>query len=404
MFGDAANLPDESSLTTATYQLPTTGSLSAGDLGNGVWVQPELNETSITLMLQNLREWNIRTLYLDVFRSGETLFPSQTFSQRSDATDRDWLAYIVEKAHDEGIGVHAWTQTLCWTEPDGYFSSSAAILQEHPDWIDLNAEGNPFDGKTLARYVSPAVPEVQEALVSLATELCAYEIDGINLDAIAYNHRADMGYNPAAIAGFIAETGVDPTEIKRNMAKDSDWMRWTIYREDKLTSLVERLSEQCRTASTIAGRRIALSVIVQPGYEQSRGANPRYQHWSEWVRQGIVDATTPGCFEGDLPGLERQLWEIRSIHMGSPVACVPGFMLDFAVQQPVRALVFVNPMENRESHPSLVDQRRLLRNAGFQFCNIMDYAALVQEKQTEADEPVKHGNGFWDFFRGNNAE
>lgn len=399
-FTESTNSAD-ASLTTATYLLPTTGTIAASDLKNGVWVRPELDETSITVMLQNLREWNISTLYLDVFRSGETLFPSQVFPQRPGATDRDWLAYIVDQAHDHGIGVHAWAQTLCWGDPDTHLSSSpVSMLQKNPDWIDLTSDGRQFDGVSFARYVSPAVPEVSDALTSLAAELCNYEINGINFDTVAYNYQVDTGYNPAAVAEFQELEGVDPSNIEPDMAKDSDWMRWTIYREDKLTSLVQRLADQCQKASIAQGRRIALSVIVQPGYDQNRGANTRYQHWAQWVREGIVDATTPACFESDLPGLERQLWEARSIHMGYPVACVPGFMLEFeSDRRPQRALVFKNPYGHRESHPSLVDQKRLLRNAGFQYCSIMDYAALVQEKQQEAREPGKDSNGFWDFFR-----
>jgi hypothetical protein len=385
---------------TSAYALPSTGTITAADIGDGVWVVPELDETSITLMLDNLQEWGIKNVYVDVFRSGETLFPSQLFPQKPGAAGRDWLTFIVQESHARDIRAHAWLQTLCWAEPGPLLYATTSVVQMHPEWVDLSQEGQPFDGKSLARFVNPAVPEVSSRLTSLTLEICAYPIDGINLDAIQYNHRADMGYHEIPVREFEEETSLDARELERDMGKDSDWMRWTLFREDKLTSLVEALSGVARAETERQGRRIMLSTVVYPGYEQNRGANFRFQHWSHWVREGLVDATTPGCFDGDLPGLERQLWEARSIHMGSDVACLPGFMLDPMRRSTPSTAPSDDVPEN--AHPSLADQKRLLRNAGFQYCNIMDYEALLNEKtQPSRQKPTRRNNGLWGLFRGN---
>jgi hypothetical protein len=264
--------------------------------------------------------------------------------------------------------------------------------------MDRTRDGNAFDGKSLARFVNPGVPEVTARLTSLTLEICRYPVDGINLDAMHYNYRADMGYHPDVMAGFEAETGLAANEIEPDMARGSDWMRWTIYREDKLTSLVQGIRRVCLEQSSAAGRRIMLSAVVQPGYEQNRGANFRYQHWSQWVGEELVDAATPACFDGDLPGLERQLWEVRSIQMGSDVACLPGFMLD--TPRGTAGGARHNEGPGKVAHPSLADQKRLLRNAGFQYCNIMDYQALLFEKTVQPKaKSATRGNGFWGLFR-----
>lgn len=378
------------------HDLPTTGPLQAAELGDGVWLRPDLNVTSITLALDHISSWGVHNVYVDVFRSGEALHASAVFPQKEAAQNFDWLGLIIDEAHQRGIRVHAWMQALCWYDGAPARVSADAPLVQNPDWVDRTREGDPFDGKTTAMYVSPAVPAVSDRLAALTLELCGYPLDGINLDAIQYNERTDMGYHPAAIEEFRREGEDHPAAIQPDMAKGSEWMRWTMYREDKLTSLVERLSDVVRSESDRQHRRIVLSALVQPGYEQTRGVNTRYQNWGAWVRAGLLDATTPGCFNGSLPGLEKQLWEIRSIHMGADAACIPGFMLDNI--GPGASSHADTPLTT-DAHPSLADQRRLLRSAGFQFCTIMDYHALAADKaRTNGITPPRRGTGLWGLF------
>ena len=392
--------------TTQPATLPVTGTLSAAEIGNGVWWRPELDETSITLMLDNLARWNIQNVYVDVFRSGETLFPSRVFPQKEGAArKRDWLGEITMQAHSRGIRVHAWVQTLCVVDPeDGQSSGPHETVLDHPDWLDLPANGQPLSGISAARYLSPANAEVVSSLTSLTAELCQMPLDGINLDALCYNPLMDMGYGKAAVAEFRAKTGIDPTQIEPDMARDSDWMAWTLFREDKLTSLVQSIAGECRRQGAEQGRRIILSAIVQPGYEQGRGADFAYQHWSQWVDNDLLDATTPGCFHGDLPGLEKQLWEIRSIQMNSDMPCLPGLALDHVSRsRSVSPYSVAGATRSANMHPTLADQKRLLRNTGFRYYNVMDYRGLVEEMQTPRPQEKNHKRGFWDWIRGSEA-
>lgn len=363
---------------------PSTGTISASYIGNGVWWRPELDETSVTVMLHNLNEWGINNIFVDVFRSGHTLFPSEVLPQHAHARGRDWLKYIITEAHNHNIRVHAWAQVLRWHEPDADAATTHPLLTVNPHWQQLTMDGQAADGATAARFVNPALPEVRAVLTSMTEELCRYPLDGLNLDAVQYNHRIDAGYNQTAIEQFQAEHGINPADITRNRAPDSDWMQWVSYREDQLTSLVQLMTEQCRIACQQNGRRILVSANVHPAYEDTRGTNRRYQHWGQWVEQAIVDATIPQCFNPDLPGLERQLWEARSVHMGSRVACLPGLLLG---------------SDSVGVRPPLQEQRRLLANTGFQFCIIMDYQALLRKKTRPSTAPDEEDNGgFWGFL------
>lgn len=372
--------------TADTLAFPTTGTITAADIGDGVWWQPELDETSITQVLHNMNEWDIRNLYVDVFRDGETLFPSAVFPQQAAATNRDWLNYIITEAHNHNIRVHAWTQVLCWQEPDSETTLTHPLLSAHPEWLEVSDEGKVFDGESMARFVSPGVPEVQSALRSLAQEICRYPIDGLNLDAVAYNDRAETGYNPAALREFEMFYGIDPSDLRRSTNEDSEWMQWVAFREDQLTSLVQMMGDETRQAGESAGRRILFSVNVLPIYEETRGRNSAYQHWGQWVEEKLVDATIPQCFSPELPGLEKQLWQVRSVHMGAEIASIPGLLLD---------------EDTTNSHPSLQEQQRLLKNTGFQHSNIMQYQGLLLGKQSPVETDAEKKRGFWDFLRPN---
>ncbi len=369
--------------TADTLAFPTTGTITAAHIDDGVWWQPELNETSITQVLQNMNDWGIRNLYVDVFRDGYTLFPSAVLPQRPDASDRDWLDYIITESHNHNIRVHAWTQVLCWHQDDANSPSTHPLLVEHPEWLETSNDEMVSPGESSTAFVSPGVAEVQSVLRTMAEEVCRYSIDGLNLDAITYNHHFETGYNPAVVQEFKIKHSIDPSDISRSTDEDSDWMKWVAYREDHLTSLVQLMGDETRRAGEAAGRRILLSANVQPIYEETRGHNPAYQHWGQWVEEKLVDATIPLCFNPDLPGLEKQLWQVRSVHMGRGVACIPGLYLD----------------ENTtNSHPSLQEQQRLLKNTGFHNSNVMEYQGLLLEKQSPARQDAEAKRGFWDFL------
>jgi len=380
---DARAQNSDESAGPDSYLFENHGSIAASEIGDGVWWTPALNETSITEVLQNLNDWDVPNLYLDVFRSGHTLYPSNVFPQRAEAGDRDWLQYIIAEAHQRNIRVHAWIQVLCWRDEDSEVLTTHPLLIKNPDWIDQSRDTELADVKTSAIYVSPAEPAVLDSLVALSAELGKYPFDGLNLDAVQYNPLLEGGYSSPATSNFRATESADPAGLRRDLDSDSLWMKWVAYREDQLTSVVQVMGSTARDAATSAGRRLLVSANVNPGYEQTRGVNLRYQHWDQWLEEKLIDASIPQCFSSELPALEQQLWQVRSVHMGSGIACIPGLSLG-----------------GRESaaHPTLKEQKRLLRNAGFQYCTVLDYEALKQEMEAPPEKEENDRGGLWGFF------
>lgn len=372
--------------TTAAEEVAfaSTGTLLASEIGDGAWYELEPDETSITLALDDLKRWGITNIYVDVFRNGQTAFPSQIFPQVSNLKGRDWLALLCTEAHQRGIRVHGWMQVLRWQDADSDDPTTPSLLQQHPDWMELDVQGMPRTEPEQALYVTPWAPEARAALTSMTAELCNYPLDGLNLDGVGYDLKRDLGYNNLATREYRVEYEVDPKILSRNPDEDSLWMKWVALREDKITSVVEDLQGVARTQGEGNGRRIAISAVVVPGYEQTRGLHRSYQHWADWLKYDLIDASMPACFNAELPELEQQLWQARSVHMDRHVACIPGLDLG-------------KPGDNMR-HPSLKEQRRLLRNAGFQHYTVLDYQALKRAMEQPEPEPEK-SHGFWHFLR-----
>jgi uncharacterized lipoprotein YddW (UPF0748 family) len=351
---------------TELEPLPTTGGLTAAQIGSGIWWRPELNETSITQVLSDMEKWQFRNLYLESFWGCKTIFPSETFESRTD-DGRDWLEYIAGEASKHNVRVIAWVHSLYW-----HYSTAEAttptLLQLHPDWIELTRDGNMLTAKDPSIFVSPALPQVHGHLLSLMDELCSRSIDGVNLDYIRYNAADDFGYNSAAVEEFQSRTGIDPLKIDEDTSRGSDWMKWVGYREDLVTTLVHELSYRIREDGINKGRRMLVSSAYFPGYVDTRGKNRKYQNWTEWVSRRYLDVSNPMCYSPTLTGLEKELREVRSIHQGSPVACVPALAVGKLFSQ----------------HPPYIDQRKVLEGVGFRHATVFKYETLKAEMNPSA--------------------
>ena len=119
------------------------------------------------------------------------------------ADGRDLLGELLEPAHRRGVRVHAWLAS---------------------GWDDHYRAGHPESGR--AHYVrgrdkgliSLADEGYQDYLRRLIQSLCArYEIDGLHLDYIRYNHLL-YGWDDRDRARYAA-AGADPVRLKELMVR-----------------------------------------------------------------------------------------------------------------------------------------------------------------------------------------
>lgn len=218
-----------------------------------VW-KPAAGE-SPEFIAKSLKEHGFNNLFLRVFTSGYTAFPSRNFPMMQ-GLDQDYLKRVIIAAHNQGIKVFAVLDVLRWSDGTNknwvrkeirlldfdIFSrtrseSLAATKISDADLSDLEfyyGEGTTGDA------VNPANPEVSVRLRALLDELSAYEIDGLALDytsmliptprgSMRYgsslpNPIGNPGHNDVMQREFFIEFGADSIDIPEGPIRNLDWL------------------------------------------------------------------------------------------------------------------------------------------------------------------------------------
>jgi len=204
------------------------------------------------------------------------------------------------------------------------------FFYDHPDWWCLDRDGNPVN------RLSYAVPEVQDHMLELIAEIGAYEPDGICL--CLTRGIPVVLYEPAMVAGFERQHGVDPRAL------DEVDARWLDYQAGIFTSFVERVRERMEP-------RQRLSAMV-PGNESE------CRRWgldvATWVRQGLVQDLYP----------VGQQFNAANTHYDTPAALDFGYFQGLEGRDRVRlipcfytwTLYRNDPVEFRRLVRSMLDQ------------------------------------------------
>jgi len=236
----------------------------------------------------------------------------------------DPLQTLVDKAHAQGIEVHAWViATAFWrsggtpTTPTsaahafnlhgpsatGYanwlMSRDDGVLQSNTDWL-----------------VDPGHPDAAQWIVDTATSIVAnYAVDGINLDRIRYPDgnsqvgQPTWGYNPVAVARFQQATG----RTDRPVASDPQWAQW---RRDQITNIVRKVyieSYAIRPSVRVSADTITYGngPQTQGGWQNTRAYAEMLQDWDGWMREGILDLNIPMNYKRDQtsPTDQRKMYQ-----------------------------------------------------------------------------------------------
>lgn len=171
----------------------------------GVWIASTLNinfpskqgleegllKDELDSIVQNVSDMGLNAIFFQVRPCADALYNSEIFptsvyltgKQGKDVDeDFDCLEYLIEKANEHSIDVHAWVNPYRVTMYDGDENklSSDNIAVVHPEYTVKYA-----DGKT---YFNPAIPEVQDLVVEGVKELVSNypKLAGIHFDDYFY--------------------------------------------------------------------------------------------------------------------------------------------------------------------------------------------------------------------------
>ena len=151
----------------------------SGIVGEWMWSSTIANmgENGAEIMMQRCAETGITDVYLLVKGTSGTLSYLKTkYTDNLARKNRDVLQEAIDAAHKRGIRVHAW---ICNMEDSAYKAS-------HPDagmWHYIRERDNDKINLYDEGY--------REYMTTVAAELAEYDIDGLHLDYIRYNHLAN---------------------------------------------------------------------------------------------------------------------------------------------------------------------------------------------------------------------
>jgi uncharacterized lipoprotein YddW (UPF0748 family) len=157
-------------------------------VGGSDW--PDKNDPAETqiiklrTLIRNLKEAGCNLVYFQVVSNMDALFKTHTLPWSHVLTgvqgqdpgyDPLWVA--IEACREQGLEIHAWINPLRAGNVTLERCPEHVVLS-HPDWIQQYGNGY---------YLDPALPEVQQHLYNLVTELMTnYDLDGIHIDDYFY--------------------------------------------------------------------------------------------------------------------------------------------------------------------------------------------------------------------------
>ena len=301
----------------------------------------------IDALIERAKRGRLNTIVAQVRRNAQSLYARQHPAEGwvegyLPPAGFDPLQYLIEKAHAEGIEVHAWANigpvytghpgvtTAAWPckvpcDPDHVFNRHGHkapeaeywLTRTHPAFTDGTHAGFPGERTTAGTwFIDLGHPAAADHVIGVLTDLVRnYDVDGIHLDYIRY---PEMPIIPAAkrppgasILGF--SIGYNPTSVKRFNAAhgrvegslpiywDPAFSQW---RRDQVTAFVRRLYLEMGFIRPDAKLTAALITFfrgpntVEPRtFQQTETYYRVFQDWGGWMEEGILDVSMPMIYK-----------------------------------------------------------------------------------------------------------
>ncbi len=224
------------------------------------FMTPEATDAFIT----QAKACNINVLVPNVYGHGTVMYQSDEFPMPGDVPeDFDPLAYVIERAHAEGMEVHPWF-SVC--------RGPLKHLDEDRLWMFYwSAEKERWFGG----WADVHRPEFRDWIVDFMLDCCRrYDVDGLHYDYI----RAGVDCAcEQCVAEFEEQFGHGMDE-----ATNTEWAQW---HQPAITDIVRRTTLGLREIKPDA----ITSAAVQTAHAGPRGG----QDGPGWVREGILDVLMP---------------------------------------------------------------------------------------------------------------
>ena len=280
--------------TTAVLCGAAVASAQAHDFTDwrGLWVTRydyrNGNASTVQQIVDNAASLGVTDLLFQVRGQSDAYYGSQ-FEPRAESLRRGWdpLAVAVDRAHEHGMRLHAWINTMPLWNGTAPPSTTTAIPHPYhstdPDYKVYRLDGSTAplgSGYVIANPISGAW---HEQVANVAGDIVSnYDVDGLHLDYVRWlgsTNWSDLPHDDESHALFTQTTGREP--VSRNAGTYRQFVR------DRITDLVGSV----RTAVKAADPDVALSAAVWR--DPDVGFNDVLQDYETWMEQGLLDVVIP---------------------------------------------------------------------------------------------------------------
>ena len=275
------------------------------------------------MLLEDARALGVTDLFVQVYRGGRAWFDSSLADpepygstwRAGEGTASDAFSALIERAHGQGLRVHAWVNVLSLaSNADAPIlrdlgPAAAAVDQKGRSILDYPLFEVPEPDRryyrmgTPALWLDPAASGVSDRLAATFAELVERypALDGLHLDYIRYPDALpfspstrfgvglSFGFGEGSRGRFEAESGLRAPFGSSLVNGD----RWDDWRRSQLTGLVRRIADAARSMRP----ELAVSAAVLADVE--RGYLVDFQDWIGWLDQGLLDFAVPMLYTRD---------------------------------------------------------------------------------------------------------
>jgi len=315
-----------------------------GQEGRALWVVRYrlVDPKTVDQIVREAKAAGFNLLFVQVYGRGDAYFNSSFVPRAEPLGDSppgyDPLAYVIAKAHEAGLQVHAWLNVYyVWSYPPPLPSSPDHLVHLHPEWLIRDEDGRTLKDYTPREratepieglFLDPSQPGVRRYFLKVCEEvLSRYPVEGIHLDFVRYP-GSKWGFNEGAVEAFKERWGVDPRLLSRWVRYPfprrflsqgfSPFMLWnycyqSLWVEER-SSYVSRLVREVSELVKSRRPRVTLSaaVIADP----DRAYYEKGQDWRRWLAEGWLDLVAPMAYQGDVCRVEAQIREALQCSRG----------------------------------------------------------------------------------------
>lgn len=273
-------------------------------LNPGFFNHPQVDE-----LVSNVVRAGGNTIIVQVRRHGDAWYNNSFEPRAADprlapAAEFDPLAYLIERAHSQGVQVHAWlvVSVSCrprdrlWNHPQHVCTAHGPGAQGAERWTTATFRGQQVGDLD---YGHPSAISYLERVVQHL--LTAYPaLDGLHWDYIRFAGK-EYGYNQVSVDRFNSANGRPAGS--RPDPNDPAWGQW---RRDRVTELARRLyirAKAIKPTVQVSAATITWGGLGSDGNFAASAAYDRvFQDWPAWLEEGILDFAVPmNYFEEGVP-------------------------------------------------------------------------------------------------------